>query len=169
MDIPKELLRRAQRAEISTKAGRVSTNRLLARWRHLYSWSIAEKGFLETSPFAKGGVSVVKLDTKAEGPRSRRLNDDEEALLLQHAGSHLRACIEATLESGSRLLEAPGVSLADVGDFLGHRDVSQTNTYLASTTLRLRDALRKRDAARTNLAQAATDKNGRPEGAAVTH
>jgi hypothetical protein len=61
------------------------------------------------------------------------------------------------------------VSLADVRDFLGHRDISQTNTYLASTTLRLKEALMKRDAARTNFALAAIDKNGRPEGAAVTH
>ena len=43
--------------------------------------------------------------------------------------------------------------MTDVRDFLGHRDVSQTNTYLASTPLRLREALARRDAARTNLAQ----------------
>ena len=35
-------------------------------------------------------------------------------------------------------MEAPGVSLTDVRDFLGHRDVSQTNTYLATTPQRLR-------------------------------
>jgi len=262
IEIPADVTHRARLAHISTKAGRVSTNRLLARLRHMYAWAIAEKGLLEASPFAKGGVSVVKLDTKAEGPRSRRLNDDEETRLLQHAGAHLRACIEATLETGmrrgeilglqwlhvreqagvielpasmtktgiarhviitarlaaildmrktvqrtarelpddadlpgdchpfgnelgervngfktawkltckragisglrfhdlrreagSRLLEAPGVSLTDVRDFLGHASVTMTNTYLASTTLRLRDALRKRDTARTSLAQ----------------
>jgi hypothetical protein len=45
----------------------------------------------------------------------------------------------------SRLLEKPAVSLTDVRDYLGHRDVGQTNTYLATTTLRLKEAIAKRD------------------------
>ena len=31
-------------------------------------------------------------------------------------------------EAGSRLLETPGVNVADVRGFPGHRDVSQTDT-----------------------------------------
>ena len=56
-------------------------------------------------------------------------------------------------EAGSRMIEAPGVSLTDVRDFLGHRDVGQTNVYLATTAQRLRAAIEKRDTARTPLAQ----------------
>jgi integrase len=276
--VPADLLQLAQRAAVRSKSGRVATNRLLARLRHLFAWAIAEKGLLDSSPFSKGGVSVIKLDAKAEGPRSRRLEGNEEARLLAAAGPHLRACIEAALEtgmrkgeilglqwqhvrtttgvldlpatltktgvarqviitprlaamldmaasaqklarelaadatlpgtlhpfgnelgeqvkgfktawrltckraqitglhfhdlrreSGSRLLETPGVSLTDVRDYLGHRDVSQTNTYLSSTSLRLRDAIAKRDAARTNLAHAPKTENADSASASVTH
>ena len=69
-------------------------------------------------------------------------------------------------EAGSLLIEAPGVSLTDVRDFLGHRDVGQTNTYLSSTALRLKAATEKRDLARTNLAQTATPPS---EATSVTH
>ena len=51
------------------------------------------------------------------------------------------------------MIEAPRVSLTDVRDFLGHRDVGQTNVYLATTAQRLRAAIEKRDTARTPLAQ----------------
>lgn len=277
-EIPSDLLKRARRASGSKKTGRVATNRLLTRLRHLFTWAIAEKGLLESSPFTKGGVSVIKADGKAEGGRSRRLEGDEETRLLAAAGPHLRACIEATLETGmrkgeilglqwqhvreavgvidlpasvaktgtarqvvitpriaavlemrkslqattrelaegeelpatlhpfgnqlgeevkdiktawrltcqrakidglhfhdlrreagSRLLETPGVSVTDVRDFLGHSSVTMTNTYLATTTLRLRDALRKRDEARTNLAQTDQDVSAAAEAATVTH
>ena len=102
------LHQQAQRAAVSTKAGRVSTNRLLARLRHVYVWAI-EHDLIETSPFTKGTVSVIKLDRKAESSRSRRLEDGENDRLLAHAGPHLRACIEATLETGMRRGEILGV------------------------------------------------------------
>ncbi|MEP7306310.1 MAG: site-specific integrase [Acidobacteriota bacterium] len=278
-NVPAELVARAKGAALnSSKAGRVATNRILSRLRHLFAWAIAEKGFLEASPFSKGGVSVIRLDHKAEGRRSRRLQGDEEVRLLAAAGAHLRACIEAALEtgmrrgeilglqwqhvhdstgvidvsaavaktgesrqviitsrlaaildmqrsaqraareldaaaalpgtahpfgnelgepvkgfktawkltcqratitglhfhdlrreSGSRLLETPGVSVTDVRDFLGHRDVSQTNTYLSSTTLSLRSALQRRDIARTSLAQPPIADDDANEAPSVTH
>lgn len=277
-EIPADQRKRVRVAAISTKAGRVSTNRLLARLRHLFSWAIAEKGILDASPFSKGGVTVIKLDQKAEGPRSRRLEGDEEARLLKAAGGHLRACIECALETGmrkseilglkwghvresvgvldlpatltktgtarqvvitprlsailsmrataqrvardlkddetlplethpfgneigehiqsvktawrltcqraditgltfhdlrreagSRLLETPGVSLTDVRDYLGHKSATMTNTYLASTTLRLRDALKKRDTARTFLAHEQEGENEVESTPTVTH
>jgi len=259
----------AQVAARSTKAGRVSTNRLLERLRHMFAWAI-EQGYIDSSPFVKGGQAAIKLDQKAEGSRSRRLEEGEEERLLAAAGTHLRACIEATLdtgmrraeilglrwkhvnlrdrvihlpatvaktetarvvlfslrlaaimemrqlgpdgkpngpeafvfgdacggqiksfktawkltcqragitgltfhdlrrEAGSRMLDA-GNSLTDVRDFLGHSDVGQTNTYLATTLQRQRAAIEKRDAARTNLAQAPADEQQSEEAPAVTH
>jgi hypothetical protein len=59
--------------------------------------------------------------------------------------------------------------LADVRDFLGHRDVSQTNKYLASSTSRLREAVRRRDESRTNLAQTPIAQTDANHEAAVTH
>jgi integrase len=276
-EIPGDLRDLARMARSSGKTGRVATNRLLTRLRHLFAWAIAEKGLLEATPFTKGGVSVIKIDSKAEAPRSRRMEGDEEPRLLAAAGPHLRACIEAALETGmrkgeilgvqwqhvktdagiidvpadiaktgtarqvvitprlaailemreteqrkalelaedaslpplahpfgndigepvkdvktawrltcrragitglhfhdlrreagSRLLETPGVNVTDVRDFLGHTSVTMTNTYLATTTLRLREALKKRDS-RTNLAHAPEQHNSRSDVAAVTH
>ena len=52
------------------KGGEVGINRLLARLRHLFSWAIAE-GYTTETPFKRHGVTVVKLDTRAEMPRHR--------------------------------------------------------------------------------------------------
>lgn len=97
------------------KGGEVGTNRLLSRLRHVFSWAIAE-GHVTETPFKRGSVSVVKMETSVEGHRTRRLEpsmplpdgkvrDGEEARLLQHAGPHLRALIVAALSTGARLGE----------------------------------------------------------------
>jgi hypothetical protein len=59
--------------------------------------------------------------------------------------------------------------ITDVRDYLGHRDVSQTNTYLSSTMQRLKDALAKRAAARTNLAQPPVVEEATDHAVTVTH
>jgi integrase len=81
--------------------GAIGCNRLLARLRHLFNWAIAE-GILEQSPFKRGGVTVVKLDMRAEQVRQRRLEPGEEEALLKHAGPHLRSLIVAALSTGCR-------------------------------------------------------------------
>lgn len=81
--------------------GIIGCNRLLARLRHLFNWAIAE-GILEQSPFKRGGVTVVKLNMRAEHPRQRRLEPGEEEALLKHAGLHLSALIVAALSTGCR-------------------------------------------------------------------
>jgi integrase len=81
----------------------------------MFSWAIAE-GYIEDTPFKRGPVSVVKLETSVEGARTRRLEpsvvlpdgttqDGEEARLLKHAGPQLRALILAALSTGCRLGE----------------------------------------------------------------
>jgi integrase len=86
------------------KGGEVGINRLLARLRHLFSWAIAE-GYVNETPFKRNGVTVVKLETRVETPRHRRLEPGEEAKLLQNAGDHLRALIVALLSTGCRVGE----------------------------------------------------------------
>ena len=90
--------------EKRSKGGEVGINRLLARLRHLFSWAVAE-GYVTDTPFKRHGVTVVKLDTRAEAPRHRRLEPGEELRLLQHAGDHLRALIVALLSTGCRVGE----------------------------------------------------------------
>ena len=83
--------------------------------------------------------------------------------------TEIASCAPRQREAGSTLLEADGVTLADVQLFLGHRTVTQTATYLSSSTSRLREAVAKRDAARTSLAHAPEDTDTAPAGEAVTH
>jgi len=99
----------------SVKGGECGTNRLLSRLRHVFSWAISE-GYLNDTPFKRGPVTVVKMETGAESARTRRLEpatvlpdgtvrESEEARLLKHAGPHLRALIVAALTTGCRLGE----------------------------------------------------------------
>ena len=106
--IPADLRERARRAKLAPKSGRVATNRLLERFRRLYRWAI-EQELLDASPFSRHGVAMIRLDKKAETPRDRRLEGDEETRLLAHAGDHLRACIIAALETGMRKGEILGL------------------------------------------------------------
>jgi hypothetical protein len=56
--------------------GEIGINRLLERARHLFSWAI-EEGYIESTPFERGGQVVVRL-TK-ETPRTRRLVESADA------------------------------------------------------------------------------------------
>ena len=95
----------ARLARRSAKGGEVGTNRLLTRLHHLLHWAIDE-GFATRTPFTRDGsqtgTTVITRNMQAEGHRRRRLDGDEERRLLNAAGPHLRATIEAALETGCR-------------------------------------------------------------------
>jgi integrase len=74
---------------------------MLASVRCCFNWAIA-KGYVDATPFKRHGVTVVKLDTRAETPRERRLDGDEEQRLLAHAEPFMRDFIIALLETGCR-------------------------------------------------------------------
>jgi integrase len=98
----------AGRARPGSKGGEAGINRLLARLRHLFNWAVAE-GYLTTTPFKLGTVTVVKLDRSVEHARTRRLDAvgerNEERRLLDHADPHLRAVLVAALSTGCRIGE----------------------------------------------------------------
>lgn len=106
--------RKAIRVRPGAKHGEVGINRLLARLRHVFSWAITE-GYVTDTPFKRHGVTVVKLETRVETARTRRLQPGttskpgeaptpgEEERLLQHAGPHLRALIVAAFSTGCRV------------------------------------------------------------------
>ena len=67
------------------------------------------------------------------------------------------------------MLEAPGDSLTDVRDFLGHSDVSQTNQYWRQRSSGSGRRSKNGTPARTNLAQTENEAE-HPQGvSAVTH
>jgi integrase len=84
--------------------GVVGCNRVLSRVRTFWNWSIRE-GFAVSTPFKRGTETVVKLETAAEAPRTRRLEPQERDALLTAASPHLRALIEAALSTGCRVGE----------------------------------------------------------------
>jgi integrase len=86
------------------KAGEVGIEHLMAVARQIWNWAIVE-GYVEVTPFKRGGVSVIRVKTGASSPRTRRLNDDEERRLMAAACPHLQALIVAALETGCRLGE----------------------------------------------------------------
>jgi integrase len=78
--------------------GAVAANRNLTFLRSAFNWAI-EEGLVERNPF----VSTRKRRlTSEEPPRSRRLEAGEGERLLRTAGPHLRALVEAALETGCR-------------------------------------------------------------------
>jgi integrase len=79
--------------------GAVAANRDLRLLRAAFNWAI-DKGLAERTPFKRGEKTTVKLTQ--EQARSRRLQPGEEARLLPACSVHLRAVVEAALETGCR-------------------------------------------------------------------
>ena len=92
------------RVRPGVRGGEVGTNRLLARLRHMFNWSI-EQGLIDSTPFKRQGVTVIRLESRVEGGRHRRLAPGEEERLLRNARNHLRALIIALLSTGCRIDE----------------------------------------------------------------
>jgi integrase len=85
----------------------------LARLRHVFSWAI-EEGYVADTPFKRGAVTVVHMESRAETARTRRLGSGEEDRLLAHAGPHMRALVVAALSTGCRLGELLGLQWQSV-------------------------------------------------------
>lgn len=79
--------------------GLVTTNRNLALLSAVFNWAI-DCGHIQTTPFRKGDRPAIRLTR--ELPRSRRLEPGERERLLKACGPHLRALVEAALETGCR-------------------------------------------------------------------
>jgi integrase len=103
----------ASKSQSGAKGGEVGTNRLLSRLRHVFSWAIAE-GYITDTPFKRGPVTVLKLESSVEGARTRRLEAGTQASLLQHADAHLRAVLVAALTTGCRIGELLSLQWAQI-------------------------------------------------------
>ena len=103
-DVKTDTIERYRETRRAGGTGVGGTNRSLGRLRAVYNWAV-RMGYVEASPFKRGGEPVVRLSR--EIPRTRRLNPDidEEAALLAQCGPHLRAVVECALEAGMRRSE----------------------------------------------------------------
>jgi integrase len=92
--------------------GETGINRTLEMLRHMFSWAVRHDYREHETPFRRKGEPDVELSK--ESARHRRLHAGEEGKLTIAAGEHLRACIEAVLETGMRRGEVLGLQWQDV-------------------------------------------------------
>lgn len=107
-DIVTDTIERFREVRLGQGPGVVGVNRNVRLLRAVFNWAL-RVGYVERTPFKRGSEPVVKL--APEPTRSRRLNTDvdEEAKLLAACGPHLRALVEAALETGMRRGEITGL------------------------------------------------------------
>lgn len=101
VDIVTDTIERFREVRRASGTGPTGVNRNLESLRALFNWAI-KVGYLEETPFRRHSQAVVTFSD--EPPRSRRLNADveEESRLLAACQPHLRALVEAALETGMR-------------------------------------------------------------------
>lgn len=124
----------AGKSRPGAKGGEVGINRLLSRLRHVFSWAIAE-GHITDTPFKRGPVTVVKLESSVEGARTRRLDAGTQNALLRHADGHLRAVLVAALSTGCRIGELLSLQWAQI-----RRDDKGEARYLLLTAAKTKTA-----------------------------
>ena len=101
-DITADTLERFKEVRLAEGGGRgkVAINRNLTLLRACFNWAIHPGGYMKTTPFKIGTVTAVHLFP--ELARDRRLEPGEEGRLLAACGPHLRALVEAALETACR-------------------------------------------------------------------
>jgi integrase len=115
----------------AARGGCTGPNRALKRLRHFFNWAIKKK-HTDHTPFKCAQSHVNTMDFPKEPGRTRRLEGDEEARLLQHATTPLmKVLISAGLETGCRIGELLQLTWADVkadqGALLLPADITKTN------------------------------------------
>ena len=98
-----DTLERFKEVRLTAGGGKVAINRNLMLLRSCFNWAIHPGGYLTATPFKIGPKTVVRLFD--ERPRERRLEPGEEARLFAVCKPHLRALIEAALETSCRIGE----------------------------------------------------------------
>ena len=96
-DITADTLERFKETRLATGGGKVAINRNLTLLRSCFNWAIHPGGYLTSTPFKIGPVTIVRRFP--ELARERRLEPGEEARLLAACGPHLRAMVEGALET----------------------------------------------------------------------
>lgn len=87
--------------DIRQAAGKVGTNRNLAKLRAAFAWGASKKrSMVDESPFRDGDKPAVR--GFEERARTRRLKTGEGERLLAQCGDHLRGLVECALETGMR-------------------------------------------------------------------
>jgi hypothetical protein len=70
------------------KPSAVTVNRAVEDLRRMLNWAVSRE-YVSSSPFTRGGVSVIKFD-REDNRRNRRILPDEEERLIAAAPPHLQ-------------------------------------------------------------------------------
>ena len=85
--------------QVRLQRGVFAANRDLQLLRALFGWAV-RRDYVARTTFKKHGQTTIKFSHEAK--RSRRLQPGEAACILAVCGPHLRALVEAALETGYR-------------------------------------------------------------------
>jgi integrase len=129
-DVVTDTIERFRETRRSQGAGVAAVNRNLAALRALFNWGV-RVGYIDATPFKRHSEAVVKLSP--EIPRSRRLHADEETKLMAACTPHLRALVEAALETGMRRGEILSLQWSQVEGMTIEED--STITWAPNTAL----------------------------------
>ncbi len=120
-------------------------NRTVDRLRHMFNWAVGRE-YLDRTPFKRGSATLIKK-LHEDNKRRRRIDEHEEAALLQEASPHTQAMLIAALDTGMRQGEMLAVRFADVDParglitLRGHTTKSGKSRVVPISTDRLRDVL----------------------------
>lgn len=81
------------------RGGTRATNRIVGRWRAIYTWAV-KTGHLAETPFLKGGVPII--ERFGEQGRDRRLEEGELAKLLAVAPQNMQDLIAVAIDTAAR-------------------------------------------------------------------
>ena len=105
-DVTTDVIEQYRHAQLPS--GVTGTNRHLELLRSLFNWAASSKRrLIADNPFRDGEAPAIRL--QREDSRRRRLQPGEADRLLTACGSHLRAVVEAALETGMRRGEILGL------------------------------------------------------------
>jgi integrase len=104
------VLRTGQSVE-RISGGVIAANRHLVFLRGVFNWAV-RVGYLERTPFKRGTETVVKLARELR--RRRRLEPGEDQRLFAACAPHVRAIVEAAIETGCRVGELLSLQWAEV-------------------------------------------------------
>src|SRR6266508_3337136 len=77
----------------------------------MLNWAVRRE-YAPSSPFTRGGVSIIKFD-REDNRRNRRISVEEEERLIAAAPPHLRALIILALDAGVRAGEMLAIRIKD--------------------------------------------------------
>lgn len=98
-DLVTDTIERFREVRLAAGVGPTAVNRNLESWRALFNWAV-RVGYVAATPFKRGTEAVIRF--APEVSRTRRLHDEEEALLLAACRPALRALVTAAIETGMR-------------------------------------------------------------------